>query len=95
MATVPLYLTGGACEVGTMQLLCVLPWEAKVPPAMPPAMCSPSPSEQLLLVFNHKRHGDTGPNSTPSKAAGSAGGEHCTDSRGRAPFLPSGQETFQ
>ena len=82
IATTPLCLARGACVVGTTRLLCVPPWEAEVLPAVPPTMRSPSPSEQLLLVFNHKRCGDTGPHSAPSKAARSAGGgEHCTDTR--------------
>lgn len=79
MAIIPLCLTGGACAVRTPQLLCMLPWEAKVPPTVPPTLCSTGPSEQLLLVFNHKRHGGTGPNSASSKTAESVeGGEHCT-----------------
>lgn len=82
MATTPLCLAGSVCAVGTTWLLCVPPQEAEVPPTVPPTVRSQSQSEQLLLVFNHKRHGDTGPNSAASKAAGSAGGgEHCTDTR--------------
>lgn len=68
VATMPLCLAGGACAVGTTRLLFV-------PRTVPATMHSPSQSEQLLLVFSHKRRGDTGPSSASSKAAGSAGAE--------------------
>jgi len=72
-----------------------LPGEAEVPPAVPPTTPSPAPSKQLLLVFNHKRCGDMGPNPAASKAAGEGAGHLSCPQGRRTSHLSCIEEDFQ